>query len=133
MRRRTLNNTLHTVFLVGIVGAAFLTFEQNWQPAIVLLLGAILAVVFAYGYGAEEEDRKQDKSDVMQALKKIEATMNINREMSAKTCHELDDLVFKIRRRATENKDDETYQWADRANLLLRNLAVEMDIEDGKI
>jgi len=59
-----------------------------------------------------------------------EHDMAIKRDMSKRTWTKLDDLVAKIRQRASQKKDDETYKDADEASLLLRNLASEIQIED---
>ena len=42
----------------------------------------------------------------------------------------IDDLIAKIRHRAAEANEQETYRDADNANGLLRNLANEIAIED---
>jgi hypothetical protein len=56
--------------------------------------------------------------------------MAIKRETSTKTWNELDHLIAKIRQRAAQANDQQTYGEADRASALLRNLSVEIQMED---
>lgn len=58
--------------------------------------------------------------------------MTIKRDLSTKTWNKLDCLIAKIRQTAANIGDQNTYADADRASLLLRNLANEICIEDSR-
>jgi hypothetical protein len=56
--------------------------------------------------------------------------MKIDRPLSSKTWKQIDDLVWGIERRALERKDWQTAKDADLVNALLRNLSMEIGMED---
>ncbi len=56
--------------------------------------------------------------------------MPIKHDMSNKTWKEIDQLLHKIADRAAQIHDNEIIGDADMATALLRNIALELDIED---
>ena len=58
--------------------------------------------------------------------------MAIDRPMSSLTWKEIDDLLWKIHRRADKTKDLDTLRDSDRAIPLLKNLSLEIQMEDEK-
>jgi hypothetical protein len=56
--------------------------------------------------------------------------MDTKHEMSIATWHEIDDLLHKITDRANKLRDKEIFNWADLAIAKLRNLAIELQMED---
>jgi hypothetical protein len=56
----------------------------------------------------------------------------MEREMSKETWNKLDHLIANIRQRAARSKDNKTYDEADLASALLRNLAAEIQMEDDR-
>ena len=58
--------------------------------------------------------------------------MEIDRPMSSKTWQEIDNLAWRIEERALKASDWQTAKDADRINALLRNLAIETSLENGK-
>ena len=58
--------------------------------------------------------------------------MTIDRTMSKKTWEKIDELLWKIHRRAERASDLDTLKESDQANALLRNLAGEILMEDER-
>jgi len=58
--------------------------------------------------------------------------MDIDRQISHKTWEKIDAILWKITRRAEAAKDQETVLDADAAIALLRNLKMEIHMEDEK-
>lgn len=56
--------------------------------------------------------------------------MAINRETSKQTWKQLDELIYKIKHRALELKDDELWGLADKAFWLLRQHSEEVAREE---
>jgi hypothetical protein len=55
-----------------------------------------------------------------------------DRSMSGKTWNEIDKLLHNITRRAAAIKDDAIYRDADMCIALIRNLTMEIQMEDEK-
>ncbi|MGA2468524.1 MAG: hypothetical protein ABSH06_29805 [Thermodesulfobacteriota bacterium] len=58
--------------------------------------------------------------------------MAANPEMSKKTWERIDELLHEIMHRARKIRDDEIYRKADQCTALLRNLSMEILMEDEK-
>ena len=58
--------------------------------------------------------------------------MTVDRIMSNKTWERIDNLLWNIHRRAERARDLDTLKESDRAIALLRNLSMEVQMEDEK-
>ena len=58
--------------------------------------------------------------------------MAVDRQMSKRTWEKIDGLLRNIALRAAKIKDNDTYREADMAVALLRNLSMEIKMEDEK-